>query len=466
MTANWLAYLALLSWPFVAFLFYKSLPAAQATIFTTLGGLLLLPSAVALKIEMIPAFDKNSIPSLCVLFGCLLFGRRGRRDRTGFGIPEALALAYVIGPFFTSALNNDTIIIGSTVLPGVGNYDAGSAMLSQVLAILPFFVGRYFMQDPDDTWNVLRAIVGGGLLYSLPMLFEIRMSPQLSNWIYGYFPSSFSTEGRYGGFRPVVFFENGLALSFFTMTAVIASIALWRAKKKFSNFPPVAIPSYLSIVLVLCKSLGALVYAIFAGALVGWSRPKSCVRVAVLLAGVALLYPLLRVEGLFPDKMLVDIAEHVNVERAGSLQTRFDQEQQLLDRSSERPVFGWGRFGRSRVYDAYGKDISLTDGLWIITLGQFGLAGFLAQFGLLALPVFRAASALKFARSDQDRVFLATLTLIAALTLVEQLPNSSLGCWNWLLAGSLLGRVEKLRAMTFLTTRRRAVELHSLAEKR
>ena len=88
--------------------------------------------------------------------------------------------------------------------------------------------------------------------------------------------------------------------------------------------------------------------------------------------GIALLYPLLRAEGLFPDKLLVGIAEQVNVERAGSLLTRFEQEQQLLDRSSERPIFGWGRFGRSRVYDEYGKDISLTDGLWIITLGSSG----------------------------------------------------------------------------------------------
>ena len=463
MTANWFAYLALMSWPFVAILFYKSLPAARATVLTVFCALLVLPSGVSVKIQMIPALDKNSIPSLCALVGCLLVGRRSKLVRYGFGIAEFLVLVYVVGPFFTSALNNDIIFIGPRIIPGVGNYDAVSVMLSQLLAVLPFFLGRYFLQDPEDTWTILRAIVAGGLLYSLPMLFEIRMSPQLSNWIYGYFPSSFSTEGRYGGFRPVVFFGNGLALSFFVMTALLASVALWRAK--ITSLPTVAIPSYLAFVLVLCKSLGALVYAVFAGPLVGWSRPSSCVRVAVLLVSVALLYPLLRAEGLFPDKLLVNIAEQVSVDRAGSLETRFDQEQQLLDRSSERPIFGWGRFGRSRVYDEYGKDTSLTDGLWIITLGQFGLVGFLAQFGLLALPVFRAASSLKFATSDQDKLFLAALALIVALGLVEQLPNSSLGSWNWLLAGSLLGRAEKLRAVFFLATKRRSTKAFSLAEK-
>ena len=180
-----------------------------------------------------------------------------------------------------------------------------------------------------------------------------------------------------------------------------------------------------------------------------WSDGRgraSCVRVAVVLASVAMLYPLLRAEGLFPDRVLVNVAQHLNDERAGSLQTRFEQEQQLLDRSAERPIFGWGRFGRSRVYDGDGKDISLTDGLWIITLGSFGLVGFLAQFGLLALPVFRAASSFKFATSDQDRLFLAAFTLIVALGLVEQLPNSSLGSWNWFLAGSLLGKSGKAQS--------------------
>jgi hypothetical protein len=465
MNANWLAYFALISWPVVAILFYKSLPAPRATILTIFCALLVLPSVVSIKLQMIPSLDKNSIPALCALVGCLLVGQPGKRRRYGFGIAEVLALSYGFGPFLTSALNNDDIIVGSTFIPGVGNYDAVSAMLSQLLAILPFFIGRYFLREAEDTRNILRAIVAGGLLYSLPMLFEIRMSPQLSNWIYGYFPSSFSTEGRYGGFRPVVFFDNGLALSFFVMTAVLASVALWRAKVRFAGLPAAAIPSYLAAVLVLCKSLGALIYAGFAGPLVGWARPRSCVRVAVLLVSIALLYPLLRAEGLFPDKLLVSIAEQVNAERAGSLLTRFEQEQQLLDRSSQRPIFGWGRFGRSRVYDEYGKDISLTDGLWIITLGSFGLVGFLAQFGLLALPVFRAASSLKFATSDQERLALATLTLIVALGLVEQLPNSSLGSWNWLLAGSLLGRAERLKAVFFRATKRRSTVALSLAER-
>ena len=47
-----------------------------------------------------------------------------------------------------------------------------------------------------------------------------------------------------------------------------------------------------------------------------------------------------------------------------------------------------------RVYDSdTRRDISVTDGHWIITLGQAGLLGFIAEFGLLTLPIFRRAFA-------------------------------------------------------------------------
>jgi hypothetical protein len=446
MTANLMAYAAMAAWPLVSIFLFRSQPMPKAAALTIFCALLLLPADFAIKIPMIPAFDKNSVPAVCALIGCLLVKQSNRLIRPHWGLLEVLISIYALSPFATSALNNDTIVIGSRVFPGVDSYDAVSAVLSQLTSFLPFLVGRYYLQRAEDTDFLLRALVIGGLLYSVPMLFEIRMSPQLSNWVFGYFPSSFSTEARYGGFRPVVFFENGLALAFFTMTASVASLVFWRAKVRTWRLPPQVVSFYLGTVLVLCKSMGSLIYVFVVGPLVASSRPRVCTRVAVLLVGVAILYPLLRTEGIFPDRLLVEIARNVNEERATSLQTRFEQEEQLLERISERPIFGWGRYGRSRVYDDYGKDISLTDGLWIVTMGQFGIVGYLALFGLVALPVIRAASSLKFSRAGFERLSMAALTLIVALVLVEQLPNSSLSSWDWLLAGSLLGRAEFLKA--------------------
>jgi hypothetical protein len=163
-----------------------------------------------------------------------------------------------------------------------------------------------------------------------------------------------------------------------------------------------------------------------------------------LLASIGLSYPILRVADLFPTKVLLAAAESVDEDRAQSLQVRFDQERQLLDHASERFFFGWGRYGRNRVYEESGKDSSITDGEWIETVGQFGLIGFIAEFGLLAWPVFRASLAFKFIGTERDRVFLTTLALIVALGIIEQLPNASISPWTWLLAGSLLGRAERL----------------------
>jgi hypothetical protein len=79
-------------------------------------------------------------------------------------------------------------------------------------------------------------------------------------------------------------------------------------------------------------------------------------------------------------------------------------------------------------------------------MGTFGLVGFVAEFGLLALAVYRAAMALKFAQTTRESVYLATLALIVAINMIDLLPNSSLSSWTWLLVGALLGRAEAMFA--------------------
>jgi hypothetical protein len=446
-TGNWFALLALLGWPLVTVVLYKVMPFSRATIWTILGGYLMLPSDVAIKFAMIPALDKNSIPNICACIGCIACGpRRGNSSLEKLSL--LIAAVYLLSPLVTSALNNDLISIGGgLVLPGVGYYDAVSAILYQTLFFLPFLLGWRYLWDRADIEAIFRALVVAGLLYSLLTLFEIRMSPQLSAWIYGVFSSTFITEARYGGFRPVVFLINGLALSFFLMTTVLAALALRRTKTPIKRIPLRGAAAYLALVVVLTKSAGSLLYTIVAGLLVGIATPRMMIRIATALVTIALAYPLLRAADAFPTDTLVNMASALNEERGSSLRTRFDQEDQLLARASERLMFGWGRYGRNRVYtEGYGGDVSLTDGMWVITIGQFGLVGFLALFGLLSLPVFRAARSLPYSTSEPEKIFLSCLALIVALTVVEQIPNASISPWSWLLAGVLLARTEALRS--------------------
>jgi hypothetical protein len=443
---NWIATVALLLWPVVAFWLYSTRPVTQATLWTILGGYLLLPVGASIKLAQgIPQLDKVSIPALAALAGCLLCSKRRLRFWHGFGLVEILLVMFLVAPFVTSELNTDPVSSGSVLLPGVGPYDGLSAIFAQFVFLLPFFLGRHLLSNEKDIEQTLRVLVIAGLLYSLPIFFEIRMSPQLHYWFYGYYPSLFSEELREGGFRPMVFIGHGLGVAFFVMTTVLAATAFWRTRTRVMQIAPVGVWSYLSLVLVLCKGAAALAYGIIAVPLVRSTTPKFQLRIASMLVAVALLYPALRTADLVPTGHLVDFAKNFNQDRADSLQFRFDHEKALLDRTSQRIWFGWGRFGRSRIFDEWGNDVSVSDGRWVITLGQYGLFGFVAEFGLLALTIFRAAAAVRFCESEREAIFLATLALIIALTEVDLLPNSGLLSTTWLFAGTLLGRAEMLR---------------------
>ena len=255
---------------------------------------------------------------------------------------------------------------------------------------------------------------------------------------------------RNGGFRPVVFLGHGLTVALFAATTLVAAAALWRMNNPLRltlgrqrlRLPPSGVTAYLGVVLVLCKSLASLLYGALVVPLVLFASPRLQLRVAVILATISLTYPLLRTMDLVPTATMIDLAELDNADRAASLKFRFDNEEVLLERALEQIWFGWGRWGRGFIYDDTGRNSSVTDGRWIITLGTYGLFGFIAEFGLLALSVFRAASALRFAGTDRDRRCLAALALIVAINMVDLLPNGFLSPWTWLLAGALLGRAE------------------------
>jgi hypothetical protein len=448
MTGHWFSTFALLLWPLVAAFLYRAMPVAEATAWTILGGMLLLPSDIAIKIPMVPPIDKNTIPNVCAVVGCVLLAARPERIKRRSRVVDMLIALYLISPVITSALNNDPVFIGDDrILPGVGTYDGISAALGQLWIFLPFLVARRYLRKRADFETMLRALVTGGLLYSLPMLFEMRMSPQLSLWIYGSFTSSFAVEVRNGGFRPVVFMHNGLIVAFFITTCFLASMALWRTRIRIRHFAPPVVMAYLGVIVVLCKSAGVLLYGITGGSLLAFAKPRVQIRVAVVLVSIGLLYPVLRVTKVFPTIGLVETVRLVSDERAESLAFRFAQEDQLLSHASDRFLFGWGRYARSRVFnEESGGDQSITDGMWIITLGSFGACGFIAQFGLLAFSVFRAAPIVRIMSSERDRILIAALGLIVAFTVVEQLPNAGISPWSWLLAGALVGRSEAIQS--------------------
>ena len=403
-------------------------------------------------LPMIPPLGKESIPVLAAFFGCRFIA--GRRI-SFFGLRGWvfwLLLLFILGPFVTAELNGDAIVVGGHRLPPMEHYDAVSAVINQLIVILPFFIGRQLFRTEEDHALLFRVLILAGLFYSLLMLFELRMSPQLHRWLYGYFPHSWVQQIRFDGFRPVVFMGHGLWVAFFTAVIVIAATAFWRLKIKVRRFAPAKVTYYLLLVLLLCKSAASVMYGYAAFLLIKVTSFKTQLRVARILVLIALLYPTMSIMNLFPHQTLMEWTQSMSAERAESLGFRFENEDRLLEHARQRLFFGWGSWGRNRVYnEETGDDMTVTDGKWIITFGNFGWIGFIAEFGLLALSVFSAASVFKWVKTQQEMTFLSAHALLIGFVMIDQLPNASLAPWLWLLTGALLGRTEAI----FDTTRNR-----------
>ena len=449
-TPNTFAILVLWLWPLAAIIFYSSKPVVPATLWTILAADLFLPFGTSFKFDMIPELDKFSIATFCALIGCMVVTKRRLRLTHNFGLTEVLIFIFIASPVITSLLNGDTLVYGTTVLPGVGLYDGLSAALGQFVILIPFFLGRQFLRKPADLQQILETLAFAGLIYSIPLLFEIRFSPQLHVWVYGYSPTNFDQEIRGdGGYRPMAFMGHGLTACFFLMTTVVASAALWRMRIRVLQLGAGPITAYLGVVLVLCKSAAALIYGLILVPLVRWAKPRLQLRLAVVFAAMAILYPAMRTAEVVPTQTILEMARAVDEARAVSLEVRFIQEEQLLQKAFERPFFGWGRFGRSRVFVVdwrnIGFDSSTTDGRWVITLGVYGLVGFVAEFGLLIIPIFGAVKAARVV-SPREAIALGGIALMMAINMIELLPNSTLHSWSWLIAGALLGCSEAVLA--------------------
>lgn len=431
---NVIAYGALVVWPFITLAIFASIPARKAVIWSLLLGYLLLPVRTAFDFPGVPALDKTSIANLSALAGAMIFARQPvlRFPREWWLI--GLMIFYVASPMGTVLTNPEPLIFGDVVLQGLRPYDAFSAAAYKAIDLVPFILGYNLLNRPRDRHEILRAIVVAALGYSLLMLIEMRLSPQLHNWLYGFFPHSFGQQMRGEGFRPVVFLGHGLLVAIFASMAIVSAAYLAKRRVQIFRLPSLVWLTYLIIILIFCRSLGAQVLAVVGLVAIYTFRTKQIAHICAIGALVILTYPMLRGADLVPVQALADRVANMSADRGGSFQLRIDNENALLQRAGERPLLGWGGYGRNRVYDdTTGKDLSVTDGTWIIIVGTYGWVGYLATFGLLCLPVIAAGWRV---RSHLDPAKVA-LSLVLVINLLDLIPNSSLGPLTWLLAGAI-----------------------------
>jgi hypothetical protein len=207
--------------------------------------------------------------------------------------------------------------------------------------------------------------------------------------VYGFHPASFAMTMRFGGYRPTVFMQHGLMVGMWMTCASLAGVWLWqtRSLRKVRNLPMWVLVCALLGTTVLCKSMGAIVLLMLGLAILYACRFIRSNVVLIVLLFITPAYMIVRAQGLWDGHQIIEIAASVSDERADSLRDRLGEEELLIARASERPVWGWGGFGRWRVKDEVtGEDLTSSDGMWIIVRGERGMVGLVTITLVLLLP--------------------------------------------------------------------------------
>jgi hypothetical protein len=95
---------------------------------------------------------------------------------------------------------------------------------------VPYFVGRLYFCDVEGLRELAIGIFIGGLIYVPLCLFEMRMSPQLHVWLYGFHQHNWRQAYRFEGWRPTVFMQHGLAVALWMVIAAMVGYWLWRTR--------------------------------------------------------------------------------------------------------------------------------------------------------------------------------------------------------------------------------------------
>jgi len=468
---NPIAYLMLLMWPAVCLVLFRTQKVERAVVWSILGGYLFLPPLAEFNLPLVPSMDKVSIPNLSVLAILVLATAHKVRLWPEGRLAQILVVLLVFSAIPTVLTNRepilfevlrdaDPILFLVDALPGQSVRDIGSVLIGQMLTIVPFLVARQFLSSEDGLREILLALMVGALVYSVPSFTEIRFSPQMNVWVYGFFQHSFEQTIRAGGYRPIVFLPHGLWLALFVCTAAMSAAALARLTPRIDRWKMVLWTLYLVVFLLACKSAASIAYGLLLVPAVYFMPRRWLILLATLFALIAVTYPMLRNLNLIPTDAIVAKVAEVNPYRAQSLGYRFNNEAQLLDRAAEKPAFGWSGWGRSLVRDSEdGEILTIPDGRWIIVFGSFGWLGYIAEFGLLALPLLLLGVHVMRNKNAELSPYIGAVSLILGITLMDMLLNATLTPFTWLTAGAVLGYAERV------SPRKTHVPRHALRHK-
>jgi tetratricopeptide (TPR) repeat protein len=273
----------------------------------------------------------------------------------------------------------------------------------------------------------------------------------MSNMVYGFGALGAFEGTRYGFYRPRVFFATGLELGLWMNATTLVAWWLWRTGqlKAVWIFPGGLMCAALLITTVACRSAGATILLV-AGASALWICQRTGAKWAMwVLLSVVPVYCFVRINNLWSGDSAVQLIRlFLGEERAFSLEFRLVNEDLLIAKALQQPIFGWGGWGRNFVYDEWKHTLSLIDGMWMVALGTFGLVGLIALTTTLLLPAVLFLKRFPIKLWDQPSLApAAAIAVVVDLCLLDGLFNGMLNVIYIIAAGGLVNIVSHKAAL-------------------
>jgi hypothetical protein len=218
----------------------------------------------------------------------------------------------------------------------------------------------------------------------------------------------------------MVFMQHGLMVSFWMSAGTIASFWLWRGIGRLGGrWWMCGLVFALALTTILCKSANSLVLLPIGISAYFFVRLGFGRALLFTMMLVPLMWIGARVSGLIPAEPIVAAVARVDKDRAKSLGARFEQEEKFGEKAMQQPVLGWGRWSRMFPVDEKGDwETRGVDGLWTITLGQYGIFGLLSTLALVLLGSFRMMSSMPSGPIFRNDPWLIAL-LLAVLNILS-----------------------------------------------
>ena len=372
----------------------------------------------ALAIPSSILLNKATTIALGCLAGSMIFDWRTLRTIRPRGLDLPI-LFWCLTPFASAFAN------------GLGLVEGLSQSRYLVLAWgVPYLMGRAYLVDNESFRRFGLSVVVVGLAFVPLGLVEFVGQPFLYRLVYGAHPYQLEGASRYFLYRPLLFSEHGNQFGMWTASAAVCAAWLWKTGRMetLAGIPGGLVTGGLVCFCLICQSFGSVVLAACAIVplflLRGPTIPKNTAYgAAALVMLIVIVYPTVA-----DASSLGHVRDQVRNVIAGagkqSFNWRLARALEYLPLIKERPWLGWGTADWSAAADhAFLNPVNL--GLWLLSLGMYGITGLACLILLLTLPIAQAVRSLP--RQDWLNPYHSGVTLsvvLLSINVVDALSNS------------------------------------------